>query len=266
MQNAFEDLVGRVRAYDPRLDEARLKLAYDLGEKAHEGQLRASGEAYFTHPISVATILTEMHLDLDTIITALLHDTVEDCDVTLEQIEELFGENVRKLVDGVTKLTRIELQSENTKQAENLRKLVVAMSRDIRVLLVKLADRTHNMQTIDSFAREDKKARIATETLDIYAPLAERIGVTYLQRSLEDMSFSVLHAAQRESIQKRLAFLAEEKKTSSPASVRKLNRNCKKKGLNVRFLAALKIPIQFGKKCRPKTCLWNNWQMLWGFV
>ena len=265
MQNAFEDLVGRVRAYDPRLDEARLKRAYDLGASAHEGQLRASGEAYFTHPISVAIILTEMHLDLDTIITALLHDTVEDCDVTLDQIEEMFGENVRKLVDGVTKLTRIELQSENTKQAENLRKLVVAMSRDIRVLLVKLADRTHNMQTIDSFAREDKKARIATETLDIYAPLAERIGVTYLQRSLEDMSFSVLHAAQRESIRKRLEFLAEEKENIIPRICQEIEQKLQKEGIECQVFGRVKNSYSIWKKMQTKNLSMEQLADVMGF-
>ena len=265
MQNAFEDLVGRVRAYDPRLDEARLKAAYDLGAKAHEGQLRASGEAYFTHPISVAAILTEMHLDLDTIITALLHDTVEDCDVTLEQIEELFGENVRTLVDGVTKLTRIELQSENTKQAENLRKLVVAMSRDIRVLLVKLADRTHNMQTIDSFAREDKKARIASETLDIYAPLAERIGVTYLQRSLEDMSFAVLHASQRESIMKRLEFLAEEKENIIPRICQEIEQKLQKEGIECQVFGRLKNSYSIWKKMQTKNLSMEQLADVMGF-
>ena len=208
MQNAFEDLVSRIRAYNPAVDEMHVsKQLIDLGEKAHEGQTRASGEAYFTHPISVANILTDIHMDLDTIITALLHDTVEDCDVTLDQIEDAFGKDVAELVDGVTKLTRIELQSEGTKQAENLRKLVVATSRDIRVLLVKLADRTHNMQTIESFAREDKKQRIAAETRDIYAPLAERIGLTHIQRELEDTSFAVLVPEQRQTIINRLEFL-----------------------------------------------------------
>ena len=252
MQNALEDLIGRIRAYDPFVDAERLTKAYELGDKAHEGQLRASGEAYFTHPISVAVILTEMHMDLDTIITALLHDTVEDCDVTLDDIEALFGANVRSLVDGVTKLTRLELQSENTKQAENLRKLVVAMSRDIRVLLVKLADRTHNMQTIESFAREDKKARIATETLDIYAPLAERVGVTYLQRELEDKAFGVLHASQRLSIKNRLEFLSEEKDNLVPRICQELEQIIGRQKIECQVFGRLKSPYSIWNKMQKK--------------
>lgn len=265
MQNAFEDLVSRIRAYDPGIDEERLWSAFDLGQKAHDGQLRASGEAYFTHPISVAQILADMHLDLDTIITALLHDTVEDCDVTLEQIESLFGQDVRSLVDGVTKLTRIELQSEGTKQAENLQKLVVAMSRDIRVLLVKLADRTHNMQTIESFAREDKKARIATETRDIYAPLAERIGVTYLQRELEDRSFLVLDPAMRQSIITRLEFLADETENIIPRICQELTAVVNKGGIECQVFGRRKSPYSIWRKMQTKNVTMEHLADVMGF-
>ena len=265
MQNAFEDLVSRIRAYHPSVDEPRLLAAYELGEKAHEGQTRASGEAYFTHPISVATILADMHMDLDTIITALLHDTVEDCDVTLEQLENLFGPTVAELVDGVTKLTRIELQSEGTKQAENLRKLVVAMSRDIRVLVVKLADRTHNMQTIESFAREDKKVRIASETRDIYAPLAERIGLTHIQRELEDRAFSVLEPEQRQTIMNRLDFLAASTENVISRICLEIQNNITKTGIECQVFGRRKTPYSIWRKMQTKNMLMEHLADVMGF-
>ena len=265
MQNAFEDLVSRIRAYHPSMDETRLLTAFNLGEKAHEGQTRASGEAYFTHPISVATILADMHMDLDTIITALLHDTVEDCDVTLEQLQELFGDEVAELVDGVTKLTRIELQSEGTKQAENLRKLVVAMSRDIRVLIVKLADRTHNMQTIESFAREEKKIRIATETRDIYAPLAERIGLTHIQRELEDRAFSVIEPEQRQTILNRLDFLAASTENVIQRICQEIQTVINKSGIECQVFGRRKTPYSIWRKMQTKNMLMEHLADVMGF-
>ena len=151
--------------------------AYDFGKKMHEGQTRASGEPYFTHPVEVAMILAEMGMDTPTIVTAILHDTVEDTVATEEDLQREFGEEVAKLVKGVTKLTRIESQTVEGKQAENFRKLVLAMSEDIRVLLVKLADRLHNMRTMHHIAKPEKQKRISRETLEIFAPLAERIGI-----------------------------------------------------------------------------------------
>ena len=210
VDSAYANLVSRIRAYNPFLDQARLDAAYDFGRKAHIEQKRASGEPYFTHPLAVGLELADMHLDLDTIITALLHDTVEDCDVSLSQIETEFGTVVSRLVDGVTKLTRLETQSKQAHQAENFRKLIVATSEDVRVLLVKLADRAHNMRTIEGFSRQDKKERIAQETLDIFAPLAERLGITRIQYALEDAAFSVIEPEMRQSILTRLNFLANE--------------------------------------------------------
>ena len=265
MQNALEDLVSRIRAYNPALDEMRLTSAYRLGEKAHEGQTRASGEAYFTHPISVANILAEMHMDLDTIITALLHDTVEDCDVSLDQIRDAFGKDVSELVDGVTKLTRIELQSEGTKQAENLRKLLVATSRDIRVLLVKLADRTHNMQTIESFAREDKKKRIASETRDIYAPLAERIGLSHIQRELEDTSFAVLFPEQRQTIINRLEFLAAQTDNVISRICQEIQLVVDKSGVECQVFGRRKTPYSIWRKMQTKNMLMEHLADVMGF-
>ncbi|HCI46875.1 MAG TPA: bifunctional (p)ppGpp synthetase/guanosine-3',5'-bis(diphosphate) 3'-pyrophosphohydrolase [Rhodospirillaceae bacterium] len=204
------ELVERVKAYDPHVDEDALNRAYVFSMKAHGSQTRASGDPYFTHPLEVAGILTEMRLDTASIITALLHDTVEDTEATDAQIRELFGDEVANLVEGVTKLSQIKLNSDQSKQAENFRKLVLAMSEDIRVLLVKLADRLHNMQTLEFIPREDKRKRIARETLDLYAPLAERIGVAKMKEQLEDLSFAQLVPEARESILTRLQFLREE--------------------------------------------------------
>ncbi|HYH18504.1 MAG TPA: HD domain-containing protein, partial [Azospirillum sp.] len=162
------ELVERVRAYDPSADEDLLNRAYVFSMKAHGSQTRASGDPYFSHPLEVAGILTQMKLDSATIVTALLHDTVEDTVATQEDIERLFGKEIGRLVDGVTKLSRLEMQSEQAKQAENFRKLVLAMSEDIRVLLVKLADRLHNMRTLHHIKNPDKRKRIGRETLEIY--------------------------------------------------------------------------------------------------
>ena len=167
MSRQFE-LIERLKAYDPTANEELLNSAYIFSMKVHGSQLRASGDPYFSHPIEVASILVDMRMDCDSIVTALLHDTVEDTTATLEEIQSLFGPEIARLVDGVTKLTRLELQSEETKQAENFRKLVVAMSSDIRVLLVKLADRLHNMRTLSFIEDTTKRRRIARETMEIY--------------------------------------------------------------------------------------------------
>ncbi|MDR3515657.1 MAG: bifunctional (p)ppGpp synthetase/guanosine-3',5'-bis(diphosphate) 3'-pyrophosphohydrolase [Azospirillaceae bacterium] len=204
------ELVERVRAYDPTADEDLLNRAYVFSMKAHGSQMRASGDPYFSHPLEVAGILTQMKLDTASIVTALLHDTVEDTVATLADIERLFGHDIMRLVDGVTKLSRIELQSDQTKQAENFRKLVLAMSEDIRVLLVKLADRLHNMRTLHYLNNPEKRKRIARETLEIYAPLAERIGIQRMKDELEDLAFSELNPDARDSILMRLAHLRTE--------------------------------------------------------
>ena len=171
------ELVERVRSYDPHADEDKLNRAYVFSMKAHGSQKRESGDPYFSHPLEVAGILTHYKLDDDTIVTALLHDTVEDTLATPDELERHFGAEVARLVDGVTKLSRIELQSEVSRQAENFRKLLLAMSEDIRVLLVKLADRLHNMRTLKFIRDAERRRRIARETMDIYAPLAVRIGM-----------------------------------------------------------------------------------------
>ncbi len=204
------ELVEKVKAYDLNTDEDALNSAYVFAIKAHGAQKRASGDPYFSHPLEVAGILAEYKLDTVSIITALLHDVIEDTPVTLKEVKNQFGAEVARLVDGVSKLTRIELQSNHAKQAENFRKLVLATSKDIRVLLVKLADRLHNMRTLHHIDDAVKRRRIALETAEIYAFLAERIGIQKLKSELEDLAFAELNTEARNSIVARLEFLRKE--------------------------------------------------------
>jgi len=204
------ELVERVRGYDPTVDEEALNRAYVFSMKAHGSQTRASGDPYFSHPVEVAGILTEYRLDTASIVTGLLHDTVEDTVATIDEIQRLFGDEVARLVDGVTKLSKLELQSPDTRHAENFRKLLLAISEDIRVLLVKLADRVHNMRTLHYISDPEKRARIARETMDIYVPLAERIGIQDIKEELEEMAFRELYPEVAESIENRLEFLKEQ--------------------------------------------------------
>jgi len=247
------ELVERVKAYDPSTDEDALNRAYVYAMQAHGAQTRASGDPYFSHPIEVAGILTDMRLDHATIITALLHDTVEDTDATLAEIRKLFGDDVARLVDGVTKLNRIELQSDRTKQAENLRKLVIAMSEDIRVLLVKLADRLHNMQTLNFIKSEDKRKRIAAETMDIYAPLAERIGIQEIRDALEDLAFKELNADAYATITSRLDFLTEEGGDIVEHIAKELTETCKQEGLDALITGRRKSPFSIWLKMQRKS-------------
>ena len=204
------ELVDRVLSYDPDADEALINRAYVFSMQMHGSQKRASGDPYYSHPIEVAGILTELKLDDETIATAILHDTIEDTLTTHEEIERLFGANVARMVDGVTKLSKIEAQTENERAAENLRKFLLAMSDDIRVLLVKLADRLHNMRTLHFIKSEEKRRRIAKETMDIYAPLAERIGMYEFMKEMQTLAFKHLEPEAYESITKRLEQLKGE--------------------------------------------------------
>ncbi len=199
------ELVERVRAYDPDVDEDRLNRAYVYTVKMHGSQKRASGDPYFSHPVEVAGLMTDLRMDEDTIITALLHDTVEDTLTTIEEVGEKFGDNVARLVDGVTKLSKIEAQTEDERAAENLRKFLLAISDDIRVLLVKLADRLHNMRTLNFIKSEEKRRRIARETMDIYAPLAERIGMYEYMHEMQLLAFEQLEPDAFKTITGRLA-------------------------------------------------------------
>ncbi|WP_159965684.1 RelA/SpoT family protein [Profundibacterium mesophilum] len=204
-----DELIAKVRSYNPRTNSSLIGDAFTYGREMHEGQFRHSGEPYFTHPVAVAMLLAEQQLDDATIVTALLHDTIEDTKSTYGAIAGRFGPEIAELVDGVTKLTNLELTSTETKQAENFRKLFMAMSKDLRVILVKLSDRLHNMRTIKSM-RPDKQVKKARETMDIYAPLAGRMGMQWMREELEDLAFQVLNPEARTSIIRRFITLQRE--------------------------------------------------------
>jgi guanosine-3',5'-bis(diphosphate) 3'-pyrophosphohydrolase len=246
------ELVERVKAYDPSADEDALNRAYVFALKAHGSQSRDSGDPYFSHPLGVAELLARMKLDSASIVTGLLHDTVEDTDATLEQIEHLFGKEIARLVDGVTKLSRIELQSDHTKHAENFRKLVLAMSADIRVLLVKLADRLHNMQTLHFMKDAERRRRIALETLEIYAPLAERMGMQEMKDELENLSFAELYPDARASIAQRLKFLREQGGDMVPRIIAELKRTLDAAGVESWISGREKTPYSIWRKMQRK--------------
>ena len=247
------ELVERVKAYDPSTDEDAVNRAYVFAMRAHGSQIRASGDPYFSHPLEVAGILTDMRLDHGTIITALLHDTVEDTKATVRDIENLFGKEVGRLVDGVTKLNRIDLQSDSAKQAENFRKLVIAMSEDIRVLLIKLADRLHNMRTLGYIREEEKRRRIAVETMDIYAPLAERIGIQEFKDELEHLAFRELNPDAFDTVLSRLEFLISQGGNIISEIETELSDTCAAAGLKVSISGRKKTPYSVWQKMQRKS-------------
>jgi len=251
MMRQFE-LVERVKSYDPAADEDAINRAYVFAMKMHGSQLRASGDPYFSHPIEVAGILTKYRLDCASIITALLHDTIEDTPATQDDIDKMFGVEIGRLVDGVTKLSRIEMQSDHAKQAENLRKLVLAMSEDIRVLLVKLADRVHNMRTLHFIKNPDKRRRIALETMEIYAPLAERIGMQEMKMELEDLAFTELHGDARGSIIARLNFLREQGGDLIGRILEELRKTLEEAGVKATVSGREKTPYSIWLKMQRK--------------
>ncbi|MGY9006658.1 MAG: RelA/SpoT family protein [Alphaproteobacteria bacterium] len=246
------ELIEMIKAYDPKVDEELINRAYVYAMKAHGSQTRASGDPYFSHPLEVAGILTAMKLDQNSIVTALLHDTIEDTVATPEKIKELFGEEIARLVDGVTKLSQIELQSDHTQEAENFRKLLLAMSEDIRVLLVKLADRLHNMRTLKHIKNPDKRRRIAKETADIYAPLAERIGLHNVKDELEDLAFSEVNAEARDSVLARLEFLREQGGNLAEEIITELMETLKKGGVDALVTGREKSPFSIWSKMQRK--------------
>src|SRR3954453_18166850 len=207
---SLTELVDQVRSYQPSADVDLIARAYAYGEKAHEGQTRKSGEPYFSHPASVAGVITELKLDTSSVCAGLLHDVVEDTLATTADIEREFGQEVAFLVDGVTKLSKINFTSKADRQAENFRKMVVAMARDIRVLLVKLCDRLDNMRTLD-FMNNESQERIARETMDIYAPLANRLGIASFKGELEDLSFKYLEPDSFREVESAIAKTRKER-------------------------------------------------------
>lgn len=247
-----EQLVSQITAYNPNFDIKSVESACDYAKKMHEGQTRSSGEPYYTHPIEVASILAEMKMDPGTIVTAILHDTLEDTEATYEDLKKKFGQEVADLVNGVSKLTRIESQTVEGKQAENFRKLLLAMSEDIRVLLVKLADRLHNMRTIEGIQNPDKRRRIALETLEIYAPLAERVGVHRIKEELEDLAFGVLSPEARKSIGNRLSFLRREGTDVVKSIIQELQALLKDSDIKAEITGREKTKYSIWKKMQRK--------------
>ncbi len=245
------ELVDLVKSYDPDADEDALNRAYVFAMKKHGAQLRASGDPYYSHPIEVAGILTRFKLDSASIIAGLLHDTVEDTDTTVEEVRSLFGDQVAQIVDGLTKLAMIEQKSANNKQAENFRKLLLAMSEDIRVLLIKLADRLHNMRTLH-FCKPEKRARVAKETLDIYAPLAERIGMQEVKSELEEIAFAELHKEAHDSIVARLNFLREQGNNLVPKIIAQLEKDMADNGIKATITGREKTPYSIWRKMQQK--------------
>lgn len=211
------ELVERVQKYKPDANEALLNKAYVYAMQKHGQQKRANGDPYISHPLEVAAIPTEMHLDESTIAVALLHDTIEDTTATRAEIDELFGEDIGRLVEGLTKLKKLDLVTRKAKQAENLRKLLLAISDDVRVLLVKLADRLHNMRTME-YMPADKRSRISEETMEIYAPLAGRMGMQDMRDELEDLSFRYLNPEAYETVTNRL----QELETRNEGLIKKI--------------------------------------------
>ncbi len=247
-----EELINKVKNYNKFLNPEKLNKAYDFAVKAHGNQKRASGDPYSVHPIEVANILTELKLDSATIATGLLHDTIEDTFATYETIKGEFGTEVADLVDGVTKISALENTASPNSKAENFRKLILATSKDIRVLLVKIADRLHNMRTIKAFNRLDKRKRIAQETMEVYAPLADRMGMHRIRDELEDLSFEVLNNEARKLIQKRLDEIKFDKKDIFETLSNEINTLLKKYNIKAKIFGREKTPFSIWRKVQKK--------------
>ncbi|MFN3577147.1 MAG: RelA/SpoT family protein, partial [Tabrizicola sp.] len=259
-----EDLIALVRNYNPRCNADLIRRAYAYGLKMHEGQFRKSGEPYFTHPVAVAAILTEQRLDDATIVTALLHDTIEDTRSTYADLAAQFGEEVAELVDGVTKLTNLQLSSTESQQAENFRKLFMAMSRDLRVILVKLADRLHNMRTIRSMSPE-KQAQKARETMEIFAPLAGRMGMQWMREELEDLAFKVLNPEARNSIMRRFLTLQRETGDVVHQISGDIRHELEKARIEADVFGRAKKPYSIWRKMQEKDLAFSRLSDIYGF-
>src|ERR1700730_17465270 len=258
------DLIERVRRYNRNTDEALLNRAYVYAMKAHGSQKRASGDPYFSHPLEVAAILTDLKLDDATITAALLHDTIEDTPVTRAEIDQLFGPDIGTLVDGLTKLKKLDLVSKQAAQAENLRKLLLAIAEDVRVLLVKLADRLHNMRTLD-FVPPDARRRIAEETLDIYAPLAARMGMHGMREELEDLAFRELNPDAYNVVQARLQSLAQRNRDLISDIEQQLTRKFAESGIQAQVVSREKRPYSIWRKMERKSVGFEQLSDIFGF-
>ena len=258
------ELVERVKRYNPAADEALLNRAYVYAMQAHGTQKRASGDPFFAHPLEVAAILTDLHLDDATIVAAVLHDTVEDTEATLEEIRRLFGPEIGALVDGLTKLKRLDLVSKQAAQGENFRKLLLAVAADVRVLLVKLADRLHNMRTLQHM-REDKRHRIAQETLDIYAPLAGRMGMQELREELEDLAFRNIEPEVYATITQRLARLTAKSESVVETIAQVLTEKLGAQGITAEVSGRQKRPFSIWSKMERKSVAFEQLSDIFGF-
>ncbi|WP_375279261.1 RelA/SpoT family protein [Pseudooctadecabacter sp.] len=259
-----DDLIALVRTYNPKTNTKMLADAFVFGEEMHDGQFRHSGEPYFTHPIAVAGILAEQQMDDATLITALLHDTIEDTKASFSDVEKRFSREIAELVDGVTKLTNLQLSSSETKQAENFRKLFMATSRDLRVTLVKLADRLHNMRTIKSM-RPEKQAQKARETMDIYAPLAGRMGMQWMREELEDLAFRVLNPEGRNSIIRRFITLQRETGDVVEKITVDMEHELDKAGIACDIYGRAKKPYSIWRKMQEKQQGFSRLSDIYGF-
>ena len=247
-----DELINKVKVYNKFLNPEKLNKAYDFAVKAHSNQKRASGDPYSVHPIEVANILTDLKLDSATITTGLLHDTIEDTFATYETIKGEFGDEVADLVDGVTKISVLENTASSNSKAENFRKLILATSKDIRVLLVKIADRLHNMRTIKAIKKKDKRERIAQETMEIYAPLADRMGMHRIRDELEDLSFEVLNHKARSLIQKRLDEIKLDKKDIFETLSNEIRVFLKQNNIKSKIYGREKTPFSIWRKVQKK--------------
>ncbi len=259
-----DDLIALVRTYNPRTNEAMLADAYAFGDAMHEGQFRHSGEKYFTHPVAVSMILAEQQMDDATLITALLHDTIEDTKASFAEVEKRFGREIAELVDGVTKLTNLQLHSTETKQAENFRKLFMATSRDLRVTLVKLADRLHNMRTIKAM-RPEKQVQKSRETMDIYAPLAGRMGMQWMREELEDLAFRVLNPEGRNSIIRRFITLQRETGDVVQKITADMRIELERANIQAEVIGRAKKPYSIWRKMEEKQQSFSRLSDIYGF-
>ena len=268
MMRQFE-LLERVQRYNPAADEVLLNKAYIYAMQKHGKQRRASGDPYFSHPLEVAAILTDLEMDDATVAVALLHDTIEDTDATRDEIDDLFGGEIGRLVDGLTKIKQLNLDSrqevsKKAKQAENLRKLLLAISDDVRVLLVKLADRLHNMRTLDHMA-PDKRVRIGQETLDIYAPLAGRMGMQDMREELEDLAFFHSNPEAHNAVSSKLKELTEQNKTVKEKIEQELHQRLQKAGIRATVTSRHKKPYSVFKKMERKSISFEQLPDILGF-
>jgi len=247
-----EQLINKIKSYNKFLNHTTLSKAYNFALNAHKNQKRQSGDPYVIHPVAVADILSDLKLDSATIVTGLLHDTIEDTKATYDLVLHEFGKEVADLVDGVTKISQLENKAIENSRAENFRKLILATSKDIRVLLVKLADRLHNMRTIHAFNSNEKKQRIAKETMEIYAPLADRMGMNRIRDELEDLSFSVLNEKARNLIIKRLEFIKNNREDNFLSISNELVETLKMQGVDAKIAGREKTPFSIWRKIQSK--------------